>query len=255
KLGWRRVFIALGLLSLPWLPAWIKWMPRTGNAVGRADQRGPGFQDILSQRSFWGTCVGHFAANYLFYFMITWLPSYLVRERHLPMVAMTRIAGLYYAVDAVSAVLSGWLQDSFIAKQYPPTLVRKAAMGIGFSLAALAVVACVTTDTSYLPWLLAAGAGCGFTGPGLYTFPQTLAGAGAVGKWYGWQNGFANLAGVLGPSLTGLVLERTHNFLAPFAITAAISVMGGLSWVLMVGRVEQVKWPRSREFGAQPAGA
>src|SRR5438552_11639278 len=27
--GWRPVFIGIGLISLVWLPAWMKWMPRT----------------------------------------------------------------------------------------------------------------------------------------------------------------------------------------------------------------------------------
>ena len=78
------------------------------------------------------------------------------------------------------------------------------------------------------------------TGPGLYTFPQTLAGPHAVGKWYGWQNGFANFAGITGPALTGFVLEATGKYVAPFAITAAICLAGALAWVFVVGRVEQV---------------
>jgi ACS family D-galactonate transporter-like MFS transporter len=255
RFGWRPVFVAVGLISLPWLPAWRKWRPRNRPSAASSVRSGPGFQAILGQRSFWGTSAGHFAANYLFYFMITWLPSYLVRERHLPMVAMTGIAGLYYAVDAASAVVSGWLQDYFIARKYSPTLVRKAAMVIGFLLAAIAVTGCVMTRNTFLPWLLAAGLGCGMTGPGLYTFPQTLAGSQAVGKWYGWQNGFANLSGVVGPALTGFVLEHTRNFLAPFIITATICLAGALAWLVVVGHVEQVNWSREAAPGMQTASA
>jgi hypothetical protein len=80
------------------------------------------------------------------------------------------------------------------------------------------------------------------TGPGLYTFPQTLAGPQAVGKWYGWQNGFANLAGVLGPALTGFVLQHTGTFIAPFAITATVCVAGVVAWIFVVGCVAPVTW-------------
>jgi hypothetical protein len=80
------------------------------------------------------------------------------------------------------------------------------------------------------------------TGPGLYTFPQTLAGPQAVGKWYGWQNGFANLAGVLGPALTGFVLQHTGTFIAPFAITATVCVAGMVAWIFVVGCVAPVTW-------------
>jgi hypothetical protein len=93
------------------------------------------------------------------------------------------------------------------------------------------------------------------TGPGLFTFPQTLAGKQAVGRWYGWQNGFANLAGVVGPSLTGFVLQWTGSFRAPFAITAAMCIAGGLAWVLIVGRVEPVMWAPVSNVSVAPISA
>jgi ACS family D-galactonate transporter-like MFS transporter len=248
KFGWRPVFIGIGLLSLLWLPAWVHWRPRGGRELPRIEPRkGIGWA-ILQRRSFWGTSAGHFASNYLFYFMITWLPQYLQRGRNLPLATMSVVAGLYYAFDGVSAVSTGWLQDLWIRKGRTPTFVRKAAMAIGFSMAGVAIIGCALAGQhSYLPWLLAAGWGCGMTGPGLYTFPQRLAGPEAVGKWYGWQNGFANTAGVIGPALTGFVLEHTGTFFTPFAITAGICVIGVVAWVWVVGRVEPVSWSLERE--------
>jgi len=169
-----------------------------------------------------------------------------VLERHLSIKRMAVVAGLCYGVDALSAISTGWLQDFAILRGHTPTLVRKSAMVIGFSMAAIGLLGCALAANSYIPWLLAAGFGCGMTGPGLYTFPQTLAGSAAVGKWYGWQNGFANFAGITGPALTGFVLQYTGKFFAPFAITAAICVGGSLAWVLLVGRVEEVKWAERR---------
>ena len=257
KYGWRPVFIWVGLVSLLWLPAWAKWKPRDFKASNASSlQAGtPRGVEILLQRSFWGGCIGHFASNYLFYFMITWLPSYLVLERHLSMTTMAGVAGLYYSVDAASAITTGWLQDFFIRNGYTPTLVRKAAMAIGFSIAAVALAGCALAgSSSFLPWLLAAGVGCGATGPGLLAFPQTLAGSHAVGRWYGWQNGFANSAGVIGPALTGFVVQQSGKFLLPFGITAAICVAGIIGWVFVVGRVEQVNWkPKYEAAVAFPA--
>ncbi len=254
--GWRSIFVAVGLISLLWLPAWVKWMPRCEPRSLQVLRGGPGFWDILSQRSFWGTSAGHFATNYLFYFLLTWLPTYLVLERHLSIKHMAVVAGLCYSVDALSSISTGWLQDFAILRGYTPTLVRKSAMVIGFSIAAAGLLgSALAGGNSYVPWLLAAGFGCGMTGPGLYTFPQTLAGSEAVGKWYGWQNGFANFAGITGPALTGFVLQYTGKFLAPFAITAAICICGALAWVLLVGRVEQVDWAARRGRAITPAQA
>jgi MFS family permease len=91
------------------------------------------------------------------------------------------------------------------------------------------------------------------TSPGLYTLAQRLAGPEAVGKWYGWQNGFGNFAGVIGPALTGFVLQHTGSFFAPFAITAAICVLGIFACVWVVGRIEPVPWSLQPKPLAAPA--
>jgi ACS family D-galactonate transporter-like MFS transporter len=256
KFGWRPVFIGIGLVSLFWLPAWKKWMPRDGCVMTHAVTADPGYTTIFRQRSFWGTCSGQFCCNYLLYFMLTWLPTYLVLERRLSTATMVKVASLYYLVDAASAISTGWLQDFWIRKGYTPTLVRKSAMAIGFLIAAIAISGlAVAGANTYVPWLMAAGVGCGMTAPGIFAFAQTLAGPRATGKWYGAQNGFSNFAGVVGPALTGFVLERTGNFAVPFGITAALCIAGGLAWVLMVGRVEQVNWGPEGEASVATAGA
>ena len=84
KYGWRPVFIALGVIGLIWLPAWFKWKPEP-TRVQSGKYAGPSTGMILAQRSFWGAAMGHTAVNYLFYFMLTWLPTYLVRARGLSM--------------------------------------------------------------------------------------------------------------------------------------------------------------------------
>ena len=242
KYGWRPTFIGIGLISLAWIPAWIKWMPR-GGAIRRSLSAAPRLVGIFRQRSFWGACGGHFSINYLSYFMLTWLPFYLVRERHLSMQSMAKTASAYYMIDALSAITTGWLSDFFIRRGHTPTLVRKSAMVIGHTIAAIAVASCALVNPQWYPLcLVAIGIGCGAVGAGPLAFCQTLAGPHATGKWTGLQNGFANLAGVVAPALTGFLVDRTGKFLAPLAITAAVLVAGGLSWVFVAGRVEQVIW-------------
>jgi ACS family D-galactonate transporter-like MFS transporter len=240
-LGWRPVFIAIGLVSLLWLPAWMKWMP-CKRAMDDSVVKVAGFVEILRERSFWGASLGHFCGNYLLYFMVTWLPFYLVRERHLSMQAMATTATVYYLTDAVSALATGRTADFWIRRGHTPTLVRKTVMAIGFAIAAIAMAACAASPRIYLPWLMAVGVGCGIAGAGTFAFSQTLAGPPAAGRWTGLQNGFANLAGVVAPALTGFAVERTGSFMTAMAITTAMLIIGGFAWVFLVGRVEQVNW-------------
>src|SRR6202043_1112551 len=60
---------------------------------------------ILRQRSAWGTFAGLFAYNYIWYFFITWLPFYLVRERQFSVQSMSVVSGLAFLVLAISALV------------------------------------------------------------------------------------------------------------------------------------------------------
>src|SRR5260370_3130012 len=93
----RPVFVVVGLTSLLWLLPWLRWMPKGHrDSPSQSGLSAPGMLQILEQRSAWGTCVGLFCINYLMYFLLTWLPFYLVRERHFSLAAMAKIAGLAY---------------------------------------------------------------------------------------------------------------------------------------------------------------
>ena len=89
--------------------------------------------------------------------------------------------------------------------------------------------------------------GCGIGNSGIWTFSQTLAGPHAVGRWTGLQNGFANLAGVVGPALTGFIVDWTGHFQVALVITAGVSLLSGISWVFLVGRFEPVIWITNTE--------
>jgi MFS transporter, ACS family, D-galactonate transporter len=148
-------------------------------------------------------------------------------------------------MDAASAMGTGWFSDFWIRHGFTATLVRKSAMAMGHTTAAIALAGCVVAGSdTYVWWLLVVGVGSGMTGSGIYAFSQILAGPKAAGRWTGFQNGFANLAGVVAPALTGLIVNRTGNFQMALAITAAVSMAGAFAWISAIGRLEQVIWAR-----------
>lgn len=251
RYDWRPVFIALGVVGLLWLPAWFRWMPERKHTPSFR-YSGPDTLAILSQRSFWGAAIGHLSVNYIFYFMLTWLPYYLVHSRGLSMHDMVRPAGIYYLTDATSAGVTGWLADYWMRRGASATLVRKFIMGAGNVVAIVATAGiALAGEHTYFWWLLAAGVGVGMMGVGVFAYAQTLAGPLAAGKWTGLQNGIGNFAGLVGPILTGFVVDRTGSFLAAFAITVIILIAGFISWVVIVGPLQEVNWgPRARPAAA-----
>jgi MFS transporter, ACS family, D-galactonate transporter len=249
--GWRPVFIGIGLLSLIWLPLWMKWMPRADGLVHSGIC--PRAVDILRQRQFWGVCAGLFCGAYYLYFILTWLPLYLVREQHLSMEQMVKITALYYLVDAAAAVATGSLADLCIRRGFNTTVVRKTAMAIGWITAAIGLAVCgLGASSSYSGWLMISAVGNGIGMSGTFAFSQTLAGPQAAGRWVGLQNGVGNLAGVIGPALTGFLVDWTGHFQAAIALTALMSLLSAINYVFFVGPLRPVAWLRSPETALAP---
>ena len=82
RFGWRATFWVFGALSLAWLVPWSRVRvaeATTRRGVGSAHV--PSFATILRQRALWGASIGNFGINYSFFFVLAWLPTYLVKER------------------------------------------------------------------------------------------------------------------------------------------------------------------------------
>ena len=247
RFGWRPIFLALGLGSLIWLPLWYRWMPRSPRAVRRGSNEPVSIGAILSRRDAWATFIGHFCSNYFWYFVLTWLPFYLVRERHFSMSEMATIgAGAYLMTGAVTT-MTGLISDRLIAGGATPTRVRKTCMGGGMGFAPIIVIVALAPDrTTSMVFLLLACMSYGVYSSSHWATTQTIAGPLAAGKWSGLQNFVANLAGVVAPLITGVVVERTGQFFWAFAITAVVALAGAIVYIFVLGRIEPVDWRREQ---------
>ena len=251
RFGWRPFFIVLGLGSLLWLVPWLIWMPKKAHAPAIDMAGAPGLLELLQLRSVWGSCVGLFCLNYVNYFLITWLPYYLVRERNFSMGKMARIGGIAYFLGACFAAACGRLSDRWITSGAHPSLVRKTFTGGGVALTGLFIGLAVVLPADYCPAAVILGViFMGASSSNIWTITQTLAGPKASGRWAGFQCFIGNLAGIVAPAVTGFVLQRTGQFFWAFVIMTAIAWTGTAVWIFFVGPVEPVIWrtsPRSRE--------
>ena len=243
RYGWRPFFIILGLVSMAWLIPWLAWIPRGETAISPVEKGGPGFLELLKNRSVWGTCGGLFGANYVLYFEITWLPYYLQRERHFSIGTMAKISGVGYLCYSAGAAIFGWISDRWIAAGGTPTLVRKTFAGVGAGTAGLLLLGCALAGPtiSVILLLLAFAAG-GMCGSNIWAITQTLAGPRMAGRWTGLQNFLGNLAGIIAPAVTGFVVDYTGHFFAAFVIMAVVALLAALSYFYVIGPVKEIAW-------------
>ncbi len=247
RFGWRPFFLILGLVGLLWLPLWAACMPRRRDAPTRAQRSMAGYLDIMVHRSAWGTCIGQASINYFLYFLVTWLPSYLQRGRHLSLHDVANAGGLLFLASAISSAVTGKLSDRWIHAGASPTFVRKGLMlfghmGIGICLA----ITVLASGRFFTTMLVLTGAFLGISVCNSWAISQMLAGPRMVGRWIGVQNFVGNLGGAIAPALTGFILGKTGSFYWPFLITAVVAWIGGVSWWFVVGPLDEVDWEKTR---------
>jgi MFS family permease len=202
-----------------------------------------GICDILKKRDAWGTFIGNFCCNYAYYFLLTWLPTYLVTERHLSMEMMGIVGSIPFWGSALSSVVAGWASDRWIAKGASPTRVRKTFVVTGLATASLILPAGMTPNlTVSIGLLVVVYLAFGLFSSNHWAITQTLAGREASGKWTGLQNAIANLGGVIAPFLTGLILSKTGSFFLAFLSSAFVVLIGAASYLFIVGEVREVRW-------------
>ena len=244
--GWRPVFIVFGAVSLVWLWPWSRAGISPPAAPKQPADSQPSYPQILKRRELWGASLGHFASNYGYYFIVSWLPFYLIKSRDFSMGSMVAIASWAYLLNALSALAMGWAADRWIRAGRSPTMVYKSIMaanhiaGIGCMIGMVMLPAAGSIAALFVFEIVS---GCSY--PGLFAIPQILAGPRASARWVGVQNAAGNVAGLIAPAITGVLVDQTGLFDVAFGLAAGVNVLGLIGWVLMLPKIAPIQWAPS----------
>jgi len=239
--GWRAMFFAFGLATLIWLLPWqqtVRALPTTGHHDEGATVP---IRALISKWPLWSMSIVHSLGNYCFYFLLAWLPLFLVQSRGFTIREMTLLASLGYAVQAVCALSYGHFSDWWTRSGRSEAACRRWMMVASQLLAAAAILglAYAHSAISIAILLCLAGAATASLSLNLYAVAQMFAGPRATGTWVGVQNAFGNLSGIFGPIITGVIVDRA-GYESAFVLTAAVATFGALWWAVGIPRITQV---------------
>jgi MFS family permease len=242
--GWRSAFVVFGALSLLWLLPWsrVAGEVRAGHDSAAA-QDGPTFLMVLKTPAMWGTALGVFCSNYGFFFMVLWLPSYLVRERGFSTLEMAALTGSAFAINALCSLLAGWAIDHYVGKGGSSNFAYKSVMVVGHLGTTLCLL-CMAFGAKPLALvgMFVYQALCGASSPGIYAIPQLLAGPKATGRWVGLQNSIGSLAGAVSPYVTGEIIQHTGRFTNALLVAAVVMAVGVVGWTWMLPPLKELRW-------------
>jgi MFS family permease len=238
-IGWRWMFIVLGLAGVVLAGVWTLAYRDRRRHVRRSDARTfAGWAGLFRHRMTWGLMAGNFGVIYVLYLYSTWLPGYLEIERHLSIKSAGLWSALPFALSISGSIGGGFLVDHLGRRGVP--LIRAQKAFVGVSLVGMALFTFAAAHAPNLGWAIAdiSAALCcdGCATCMAWAIATTAAPKGHVGAVGSIQNFAGYLGGALAPMVTGFIVQATGHFTLALVIAAVIALLSAASYVLLVPR-------------------
>ncbi|HET9317548.1 MAG TPA: MFS transporter [Vicinamibacteria bacterium] len=244
--GWQSAFILIGALGFLWLVPWLRFYrspedhPRLSAeelSLIRSEPEPPAaalaipWPSILRYREAWAFCIGKLLTDPVWWFYLTWLPSYLSRSRNVSLAqAAGALAVVYLCADAGS-ILGGWLPGYLQRRGWDPSKARLTTMLVFAGLMPLSIlvisadslagaVACISVATTcHQAW-----------SANMFTVASDAFPKRAVGSIVG----FGAMAGAVGGMFMQLIAGGTLQWLGSFTpLFVVAGVLHPLSWLII----------------------
>jgi ACS family glucarate transporter-like MFS transporter len=245
--GWRVAFYATGLGSLSWCIVWYFGFKDRSEA--RAKDSGPRevikipWGELFRNRTVLGILGVKFTQDFLQWLFLTWVPSYLVMERHFSIIKMGIYGSLPYATAGIVQPFVGCISDWLIRRGWSINRARKTVQVTLQILSATVIIVgfadSVMVALFFLTVSIAAESNCAAH---IWVIISEVVPPKYVGSVGGFINMIGSFAGIVSPILTGIVVKVTGSFrialtvggcsilLATFFILVVVPKLGVLNF-------------------------
>jgi len=243
-LGWRRMFIIMGLAGFVCTAVWFATYRDPADAgLSAADHAYLGEGEVVRDvrkmtfalwrrlfafRTSWGMFLGVSASSYMGSVYATWLPGYMEMEHHLSITNTGLLITIPYVCSVVGSVFAGWSSDWLVRRGVTPLDGGRIPFMAG--LMGMAIFTALTALSGGLiaatVWLSCAMFFSQLSGSCSWVAASAAVPENCLGSFGGMQNCFGYLGGAVAPALTGYAVQATGSFTTPLLIGAGISVAG-----------------------------
>ena len=259
QVGWRWSFAITGIVSLIYFVFFWriyrdpqddpglseverKYIAGTVEANAAEDRQGgqASLGSLLQQRKVLGLALGFGSYNYVFYLLLTWLPSYLSSALHIDLLHSFLYTGVPWLVaTATDLIVGGWLVDALIQRGWDASRVRKFVL-VGGTALGLGILGAAHAHSAMraLIWISISIGGLSAAAPVGWSIPSLIAPRNSVGKVGGIMNFSNQISGIAAPILTGYLVAARHSFAWAFGVSAAYLILGIAGYLLLLGKIE-----------------
>jgi ACS family hexuronate transporter-like MFS transporter len=222
--GWRMPFVVMGVAGFAWLALWlpiygdpdkVDWVSRDELTDIRADADPPGaagaripWRTLLRHPQAWSFIVGKLITDPVWWFFLTWLPTYFNDVRHLDLKSSAVYLVSTYSIITVLSVAGGWLPGYLVRSGLSVSRARKTAMLI-FACCVLPILFVTRTSVWGSVVLIGiAGAAHQAWSANLFTTVSDMFPKRAVATLVGIGGMAGSIGGIIFPLVTGVLLDR-----------------------------------------------
>jgi MFS transporter, ACS family, D-galactonate transporter len=243
RFGWRMMFAITGLGALIWLPGWLAAMPSDGTRAMRQAERAADdppapwkaiWPTLLAGRSFWAMSLCILLSSYYWYFVLTWIPSYLILSRGMSTVEMGRAISTGLFTMAVLNVIAGIAADR-LAARLGVFRVRLLFAAAGYAGTAAILLLLVAPDRRWIiPVFTFSMCATGIGNANFWAISQHVPPRNMVGRTIGYLNTISQIAGAVAPVITGWILG-TQRLFGPAILVAGVCPVLAALCLLIAG--------------------
>ena len=263
-LQWRWVFFITGASGFVWSMLWLMLYRTPAQHKGLTDRERMYLADVLPAspaaapritwldlfryRQTWGLVVAKFLSDAAWFFMIAWLPKYLLDVRKLNIKSIGYYAWIPYALAALGSFVGGWLSSYLIRKAVSLDRSRKICLGISAACLPLSLLITISPLSVCIVFFSLAMFGHQSWSAILQTLPTDLFPSSIVGSVAGLQGAAGAFGGMLFNPVVGALLTRYHSYTLVFRIAGLLHPLSFVVILLFVRRIGPVVGIPSRPF-------
>jgi ACS family D-galactonate transporter-like MFS transporter len=196
---------------------------------------------LLRQPKVLGLALGFGSYNYVFYLLLTWLPSYLSYALHIDLLHSFLYTGVPWLFATFTDLAGGWTADHLIQRGYNASRVRRTMLVCGTALGlALLGSAHAHTAGRALLWISISIGGLSSVAAIGWSIPSIIAPRSSVGTVGGIVNLSNQISGIAAPIVTGYVVAITHAYAWAFIIAAVYLLIGIAGYIFLLGKIEPI---------------
>jgi MFS family permease len=195
---------------------------------------------LIRQRKVIGMVLGFGSYNYVFYLLLTWLPSYLSSALHIDLLHSFLYTGVPWLVATVADLaVGGWLVDALIERGWNASRVRKTVLIAG-TTCGLGILGAANTHSAMtaLIWISISIGGLSAASPVGWSVPSLIAPRGSVGTVGGIINFSNQISGICAPIITGYLVAARQSFAWAFGVSAIYLLIGIAGYIFLLGKIE-----------------